>query len=73
VATQASTSGPWADPSAPGYAAGPWGWVRSHRLYSASVAAIVAATLVGAQWAGQPSGHVGPTSSPSPAAVTASE
>lgn len=42
---------------------GPWEWVRANRIYCAAVAAIVVATLFGADWAGQPSGEVGTTSS----------
>lgn len=30
-----------------------WPWARAHRLYCTGVVAVVVATLVGANWAGQ--------------------
>ena len=47
---------------------GVWAEVRLHRIYFAAVVAIVAITLLGANWAGQTPTQVGARSS-SPAVV----
>ncbi len=45
------------------------GWLRTHRLYYLALIVILMATLVGAQWADQPRGHTGKTSSWDPTPV----
>lgn len=54
VAAEANSGQLWGTDLGDDDGLGAWQWVRVHRLYCAGVVAIVVATLLGANWAGQP-------------------